>query len=237
MYQNMNKYIFSVLSVFVVAFVFTSLMSNKSYADTCTTQYGNGEYGTTTCTPTDVTLDKKVRNPITGVYVDNLLSGDASYSPGNDVLYILKITNSSNQNFSEVKVTDTLPEKFVRASVTDDNKNLVKDESFTDNKLTFKLKDEFKANTSIEIHVTAKLKNTASFSGKSRFCGNEDQLQNNADVTAQDRHDQDSSSLCVETSVLGTTTLPTAGVTDILPMLPFIGSGLTGLLLIFKRKK
>jgi hypothetical protein len=229
----MNKAIKTlVLSVLVFSALFLTVKASK--ADNCTTT--DGQYGTTTCTPTDVTINKTVRNPITGDWVDNLLSGDAAYSPDSDVLYNLHIANTSNQSFDTVHIEDTMPDKIVSIAVVDSDTNKVKNVSFQDNKLKFDLANKFEANSSIDIQLKAKVKSVGVFdSSKSLFCGNENGLQNTADVWAQDRHDQDSASICVQTKVLGATTLPSAGPTDFLPLVPFIGSGLIGVSLLFKK--
>src|SRR3989344_8963876 len=132
-YRNMNKRIvFSLLTILLGA---VAIMAAKSvYADSCPTQYGNGQYGTTACPPTDLVIDKKVRNPITGVFVENLLSGDATYSPGSEVSFHLKITNSGNQNFATVQVTDRLPDRLVNPKVDEPDLSKVRDVKNPDSK-------------------------------------------------------------------------------------------------------
>jgi hypothetical protein len=205
-------------------------------AEECTTQYGNGQYGTTTCRPTDLSIDKQVRNPITGVFVENLLSGDASYAPNSEVIFSLKVTNSSNQNFRTVQITDTLPERMVNPKVDEPDQTKVTDVKNPDNRtLVFLLKEELKSGQSVEVKIKATVVSTFP-TDKSRFCGDLEKLQNNAEVKAEDRSDPDSASICVETTnVLGATTLPQAGPEDYLPLLPFIALGITGIALIFRK--
>src|SRR3989344_1563821 len=83
---------------------------NPVYAE-CNGQYGGGQYGSTACNPS-ISVDKKVRNPITGEFKDNLVAGDATYSTSSEVIYSLNITNSGNEDLTTVTVTDTLPNEL-----------------------------------------------------------------------------------------------------------------------------
>ena len=230
----MNKAIkVFVLFGFMLSALFVTVKAVK--AENCTTT--GGQYGTTTCTPTDVTINKTVRNPITGDWVENLLSGDATYSPDSEVLYNLKITNSSSQGFDKVTVEDIMPEKVVSISIAEGDNNKVKNVKFEDNRLKFELANRFEGNTSIDIQLKAKVKSAGNFdSSKSLFCGSENGLQNTAQVRDNDRFDEDSASICVQTKVLGVTTLPVNGPTDFLPLVPFAITGLTGLGLFLKKR-
>lgn len=231
---NMKHTVIS-LSLFAVGALAALSTAPATYADTCTTQYGNGQYGTT-CVPTDLTIDKKVRNPITGVYVDNLLAGDAAYSPAGEVTYSLEIHNASNQDFTTVQVTDHVEDRLVNPKVDEPDQNLVTNVRNPDERtLIFVLKDTLHAGESRTVHVKSTVVSTFP-ADKTLFCGTQDHLQNNSDVTASDRHDQDSASICVVTNILGVTTLPTAGPEDYLPLLPFAGMGFAGIALFLKKK-
>ena len=48
--------------------------------------------------------------------------------------------------------------------------------------------------------------------------------------------DEDNTKICVQTEVLGVTTLPQAGPEDYLPLLPFALIGITGVAMLFKQK-
>ncbi len=225
----MRKQILVVLSILVAVFA----LATKIFADeNCTTS----QYGTTTCAPIDVSINKFVKNPVTGNFVNNLLAGDAAYSPGSDVTYRVTVTNDSAQDFDNVLVTDVIPGKLTRAWVISTDKT--KEESFSGSTLTFKLKETLKAHTGIDIDVGSKVADSGSFSNdKNLFCGDADGLQNTAKAKANDRPEvQDSASICVQTNVLGKTTLPTAGPEDFLPLIPFAGMGLTGIALLFKKR-
>ncbi len=197
-------------------------------ADNCTTQYGNGSYGTTTCTPTDFTINKLVKDPINNNFVENLGSTDATFSPDGDITFRLDLHNTSNQNFDTVTIKDTFPQHVINGSVDSQYNGSY---NANDHTLIFTIKD-FKANESRSVEVRAKVTNAGTFpKDKDIICE-----VNKGEFTAQDRHDEDTAQFCVRTNVLGTTSLPTAGPEDYLPLLPFIALAITGMGLIFKRR-
>lgn len=202
-------------------------------ADGCTTQYG-GYGGGTNCNPNDLTLDKEVRNPTTGVFVQNLTENDAAYAPGSEVLYRLTIKNVSGQTFNPVTVTDYFPSymTFVSGPGAYDPKA---------NALTFKLENVIAGETRT-VEVLAKMT-----SDMSKFPKGSDgktlplicDIENKAHVSAPPVRPEgqwDSARLCVRTNLPGVTQLPKAGFNDILIVLPFIGTGLGGLALTMQSK-
>ncbi len=193
----------------------------KALAQSCTTQYG----GTTTCTPTDLTINKEVKNPITSLFVENLSTTDATFSPGSEILYRLTVKNGSGETFNPVTVRDVFPDfvSFLAGPGTYDKTNRT---------LTFSLENLIAGQTkSVEILAKVDAKN-AFPSGKSFFC-----VVNSATVTAPARPngDSDTAQACIQTEVLGAKTLPVAGFDDLLLLLPFAGMGLGGLAM-FRRK-
>jgi len=191
-------------------------------ADSCTTQYGNGQYGTT-CVPTDVTINKQVKNPISLVFVENLGPTDEKFSPGAEVHFKLIVHNASSQDWSNVTVRDTLPQylSYVAGPGSYDTNSKV---------LTTDL-ENVKVNESREIEILAKVDGAGSFAkDKSLFC-----VVNHAEVKTDSRTDEDTAQLCIQTQVLGVTTLPVAGFDSFALLIPFTGIGLTGLALLKKR--
>ena len=73
----------------------------------CVPVYGGG----VSCPrPAEVLLNKTVRNPATGVYVDNILPIDnTNYRPGAIIPFHLKVQNSGDETLSLVTVTDSIP--------------------------------------------------------------------------------------------------------------------------------
>jgi uncharacterized repeat protein (TIGR01451 family) len=194
----------------------TAGLSPVFASDYCTTQYG----GTETCRPSDLLINKQVQNPINGNFVENLGSGDSTFSPGSEVLFQLTIKNVSGQTFDPVVVKDVLPSylTFVSGPGTYDAPSRT---------LTFTLNNLIAGETR-NIQIMAKvLPTTVSF-----VCVN-NYAEARADIVG--RFDSDTAQFCIQTNVLGTTTLPVAGYNDLLLLLPFAGVGLTGIALLKKK--
>ena len=97
---NLKKVISLLLVMAGLAFLFTTKVNAKE----CHTVYGGGEV----CENGELVLDKKVFNPETSEYWDNIDSNDYTFSPGQEVKFSLKI-----ENISDFKVDNTrLDDKF-----------------------------------------------------------------------------------------------------------------------------
>ncbi len=226
-----KKYITIALTFLALELIALALMVKTVSADGC------GQYGQPACPPTDLTVNKQVKHPVTGVFLENLVASDDAYSPGATVTFLLKITNSSNRDFSTVSVTDTLSERMVDPRLDEADKDKVTDVKNPDSRtLVFVLKEALKAGETREVKVTAKVV-TDFPSTKDKFCGSDDKLENKAVVKAEDRTSEDKATLCVVTKVAGAKELPEAGPVDYLPVVPFIASGFIGIALIVKRSK
>lgn len=193
-------------------------------AESCTTRYGNGQYGVE-CVPIDVTLNKQVNPPAggPGVFVENLGPSDDKFSPGAEVSFKLIVHNASSQDWSRVTVRDTLPQylTFEAGPGTYDKNSKV---------LTVEL-ENLKVNETREFEFLARVEGANAFAtDKSLFC-----VTNHAEVNVDSRTDEDTAELCIQTQVLGVTTLPVAGFDSLALLIPFAGLGLTGLALLKKR--
>lgn len=189
------------------------------YADMCTEQYG----GTTTCQPSDLTINKQVYNPKGKVYVENLTTTDPTFGPGSEVTYRLIVKNGSGETFNPVTVRDTLPNylTFVSGPGTYDSKTRT---------LEFKLENVI-AGESRTVEILAKVADANAFpTGKSLFC-----VVNVAEARALNRFDSDSAQVCLQNGEVVKTTLPVAGFNDLMVLLPFAGIGLGGLALLKKK--
>lgn len=211
-----TKHITVLLSSLVIG-IWILGFTPKALAQTCTTQYG----GTTTCVASDLTINKQVKHPTSGVFVENLGVSDTPFGPGSDVLFRLTIRNGSGETFNPVTVKDVLPEHltFVSGPGTYDSSTRT---------LTFTLTNLIAGETRTQ-EIMAKVVSTLP-QDKSMICE-----QNYAEVSALNRKDNDTSQVCMASKVLGSTTLPVAGFDDLLLILPFVGTAIGGLAMLRKK--
>jgi len=81
--------------------------ADGAYGSGCVPVYGGGVQ----CPRVgQVLIDKTVRNPSTGVFVDNLGPTDPKYHPQWTVTFRLVIKNSGDQTLDKITVTDKLPD-------------------------------------------------------------------------------------------------------------------------------
>jgi len=206
------------MTIFALLFAALAAAPSRVMAQSCTTQYG----GSTTCVSTDLTINKQVKNPATGNFVENLGASDPTFSVNGEAHFRLIIKNNSNQTFSTVTVKDIFPKEltFEAGPGTFDKET---------NTLTFPL-DNLNAGESRTVELLATVDPNKVNKDRSISC-----VVNTAQVNAQNRSDQDTAQLCIQMNILGATTLPIAGFNDFALLLPFAGLGLTGLVLLAKR--
>jgi hypothetical protein len=83
------------------------------------------------------------------------------------------------------------------------------------------------------VDLIAKVVNASAFpAGKSLFC-----VVNVAEVRALNRFDTDSAQACLQNGPVTVTTLPVAGYTDMMLLLPFAGVGLAGFSILQGKKR
>lgn len=105
----MKKVFFPATVLFLfLTFLFTQTKAVKaSGTENCVPVYGGGVQ----CPRAgQVLIEKKVRNPSTGIFVDNLGLSDPMYSPGQVVIYHIIVQNTGDDNISSVSVTDRIPQ-------------------------------------------------------------------------------------------------------------------------------
>lgn len=192
------------------------LLAPTVFAADCTNQYGS----TVECPSTNIVINKKVAYPGNPkLFVENLTNNDSAYSPKDEVEYDVAVTNTSNVNFQTVTVIDMLPSQVTFLSGPGTY------EAAT-NKLTYEISD-LKAGTTVHNRILVKVKD-ASVIGADIKCD----IVNSVTATGPGgQSDQDTSALCVQTKVLGATTLPVAGFKDNLIIMSFAVIGVLGLLL------
>jgi uncharacterized repeat protein (TIGR01451 family) len=71
----------------------------------CTPIYGGGQ----SCAAGNLVVDKKVANPQTGTFVENLFESDPKYGPDSLVTFQVNVTNTGSTAFSNVVVKDVFP--------------------------------------------------------------------------------------------------------------------------------
>lgn len=165
------------------------LMSLSSFvsiakADTsCQPIYGGGE----TCVQVgNITINKTVKNPSTGAFVDNLNVNDPKYSPTSTVPFQITVTNTGSGNIAKATVKDTLPNyvTFVSGPGSFDAGSKV---------LTFDV-NNLGAGQSQTFTVQAKVVDSGSLPGdQSVTC-----VVNQVNVTADSMQSSDNSQFCVE---------------------------------------
>jgi uncharacterized repeat protein (TIGR01451 family) len=209
--MNKQSIIFSFLTG-VACVAGLACVAAPAYADMCTTQYG----GTQECKPSDLTINKQVVNPITKVFVENLMTSDPRFVAGSEITYRLIIKNNSGETFNPVNVKDVLPAylTFVAGSPG-----------------TF---DYDKATNAVNFQLTNLIAGeTRSFDLRFRVsdAAVSSCISNTAEVRALNRFDSDSAQACI-----GSGTLPVAGFNDFAMILPFLGVTLGGFALLRKSK-
>lgn len=204
-----------VLSLIGFGLLFTGL-ARPVKAQDCTTQYG----GTTRCVSTQLVIIKEVKNPITNNFVKNLSTTDATFSPGGEILFKVTIKNTGSETFDTVTVKDIFPNflTFEAGPGTYDSAN--KTLTFTLNNLT--------AGETRTQEILAKVDPVNAFpADRQFFC-----VVNDIIAQILEKSAEDTSQLCIQTQVLGATTLPVAGTNDWMLIVPFLGLGAIGVILV-----
>jgi uncharacterized repeat protein (TIGR01451 family) len=211
-----------------IASIIASLafLASPVHADMCTTDYG----GNQTCKPSDLTINKQVKNASTSAYVDNLTTSDPTFAPGSEIDYRLIIKNSSGETFNPVNVKDTLP-PYVVSFISGQPGTFNFDT--TNHVLTFQLANLIAGETRT-FDLRFRIADASQFpAGKSLFC-----VTNVAEVHALNRGDSDSAQACLQNGTFtGVTTLPVAGFNDFALLLPFAGVALSGFALLKGKKR
>lgn len=201
------------VSAFLVAGAL--IFSPSVAAQTCTTQYG----GTTTCSTAAISINKKLLNPITNTYVENMSTTDTAFTAGaSEIVYSITVMNNTNQTASNVKVEDTMPDPLSFESGPG---------TYSGKTLTYTI-DSLNPGQSHTDYVLTRV----GASQTAFFC-----VRNTATVSLSDKAniDTDQAQACITTSAGGIATLPIAGFDDLILIIPFAVTGLAGLGLLKKK--
>jgi len=230
----MNKLLlFGLTMAFLAASAASALATSVTYGGygaPCEPIYGGGE----TCVSKGfLILNKTVKNPTTGGFVDNLSqTTDPKFGPSQDVTFKLTIVNTGGQNFSEVSVTDILPSylDFISGPGTFDSNT---------KKLTFKITNLGAGESRTETIV-------ARVSGSVPTDPAVNCVINHAKAVSDVNEASDISQVCLQNTttkggfqVLGTPTVKQTPATgpEMLPLFGLIPAGISGLFLRRKASK
>ncbi|MDO8583074.1 MAG: hypothetical protein Q7R51_00915 [bacterium] len=98
---------FNLIALLTLVYLFLSPVLAHADSISCQPIYGGGQ---TCATSGNILINKKVFNPVTNHFVDNLGINDPKYQPGSIVNFQLEIKNTGNINTPSIDVKDTLPQ-------------------------------------------------------------------------------------------------------------------------------
>lgn len=221
------------ISFLFLLFIAVTASAPKSYASVnCQPIYGGGQ----TCVANgEIQIDKKIRHPKTGDFVDNLSINEVRYHSGETIIFKINVTNTGDADFSSVEVKDILPQyvTFVSGPGKFDEKT---------NTLKYSL-NNLKANETRTNDITLKVIDQSSLPiNQGVFC-----VVNQSSLNADGKTALDNSQFCIEkvtpTTKGGLPVMPPPGIAQTPPtgpeMLGLIGlipAGLAGILLRRKTK-
>lgn len=201
------------------------VVSPSEASVTCENIYGGGQ----TCVSKGaIDIDKKVRDPKTGSFVDNLFVSESKHRAGDQVIFEIKVTNTGDATLSSVEVKDIIPQytTFVSGPGSFDANTKT---------LTYVLND-LKAKESRTDKLVVKVNN------EGNFC-----VVNQSIASSEGMSDQDNAQFCIEKVTITKGGLPVQPPPKIyqtpptgpemLPLIGLIPAGLAGILLRHRAKK
>lgn len=109
--------------LFILAFMQATASTVFADGDTaCQPIYGGGQ----TCVQiANITINKKVLNPDTNTFVDNLGVNDPKYTPSSNITFQINVGNTGNQTSKKIVIKDIFPKyvSFVSSDGTFDTKS------------------------------------------------------------------------------------------------------------------
>lgn len=177
----------------------------------CQPTYG-GVYGGPCVPSVNLTIDKKVQNPNTGVFVDNLSVNDPKFTPEQVITFKIVVTNTGDTNLDKVTIKDIFPQYVIfsgGAGVYDASKNT----------LTLSL-DSLKSGESRTFTLGGRVASLKDLpSDKMISC-----VINRAQATSENQTVSDNAQLCIEKSQPSVT----KGGLPIMPSVPVKQTPSTG---------
>ncbi len=161
------------------------------------------QYGTTTYNYS-IFIDKTVATPNasntnSNSYIDNLSPSDPRFKAGNDVYFKIRVKNTSDNNLTTVWIRDYVPTYIlpIEGPGSWDLENRVLSWNAGD----FGINEEKTYYLKMRVYDKSMLP-----SDKGLFC-----ITNRAEAKNDVAYDDDSSQICIEKTVLGVSTVPSAG--------------------------
>lgn len=201
-----------------------TIFSSKAAFARCVSQYGGGE----TCYEGELRLDKVVKNPSSGTYVDNLYSSDPNFSADQDVWFRLTVKNTGSDNLINIQVKDNFPNYvfFVSGPGSWDNSNKT---------LTWTI-DNLSPSESKDYEIQGRIVNEGSLPNDSgTYC-----VTNYGEAKKDNKIASDTSQLCITKKVLGMTYMPKTGanlILTILLLVSFLTFGVYRMITFSKKSK
>ena len=178
-------------------------LSNKAVLARCEQQYGGGE----TCYEGELRLDKVVKNPSTGTYVDNLFSSDPNFSADQEVWFKLNIKNTGSDDLDNVEVKDKFPSYVLFVSGPGNWND-------SDKTLAWTI-DHLSPGESKDYEIKGQIVSEGSLPTDSgTYC-----VTNYGEAKKDNKSASDTSQLCITKKVLGITTMPPTGANLLLTIL------------------
>lgn len=190
------KKLFVSVALTLSAFVFS--ISDAS------ANYGCAPYGGECPTSSQIVVDKQIRDPRSKgeVYVDNLLLSDYKFSPGEDIIFKITVKNTGTKTIDAVTIYDTIPTVANYVLLSGEPRESIRE-------LTRDL-GSLGAGESKTWFIRMRVKPSSQIP-EGTVCGDPNAI-NRVRVSAQNMPDShDTSSFCVQKTVMGVTTQPEAG--------------------------
>ncbi|MCJ7804360.1 DUF11 domain-containing protein [Patescibacteria group bacterium] len=182
-----------ILGILIILFLTMALV--KGVSARCEQQYGGGE----TCYEGELRLDKVVKNPSSGTYVDNLYSSDPNFSADQEVWFKLNIKNTGSDDLNDIEVKDKFPNYILFVSGPGSWND-------SDKTLSWKI-DHLSPGESKDYEIKGKIVGEGSLpSDSGTYC-----VTNYGEAKKDNKSASDTSQLCITKKVLGITTMPKTG--------------------------
>lgn len=188
-----------IVGLILVSGLLMAPSASASYANPCQPIYGGGE---NCVTKGKVELDKKVQDPKSKEYVDNLSRSNTRYAPSQTINFKIVVTNTGDEKLGETTITDRIPDfvSFVSGPGDFDNASRT---------LTFKIfnlnPDESRSYT-----VTTKVVDSTNLPQNTGITC----VVNHAEAISGNDFSDDNSGLCIQKVV---TTATTKGGLPVMP--------------------